>query len=211
MIVIITSIMFCIEYTVVEGDCLWNIAKQFYGNPFLWKKIYESNSEKIKDPNLIYPGQVFILPELEVSRETEDIDNNYVINSTQEETQQQVQNYQVSEQVISELSFPKMVSIDDFNKIGRIVAGEEKKFVYIDNDIIKINLEKNVPLTIGEIVGIYHEGPSQYNLRLSGMRRGQLSLVAKAKVLSVNGQGALCEIIRAYSPVEIGDLITVRH
>ena len=51
-------------YTVKKGDCLWFIAgyPQIYGNPLLWPKIYEANRNKIKDPDLIYPGQVFIIP-----------------------------------------------------------------------------------------------------------------------------------------------------
>lgn len=49
-------------YKVVSGDCLWNIAKRFYGNGSLYTKIYNANRNKIKNPNLIYPGQVFTIP-----------------------------------------------------------------------------------------------------------------------------------------------------
>jgi nucleoid-associated protein YgaU len=55
-----------IMYTVVRGDCLWNIAKkkEHYGNPFAWPKIYQANRDKIKNPDLIYPKQVFKIPNL---------------------------------------------------------------------------------------------------------------------------------------------------
>lgn len=49
-------------YTVVRGDCLWNIAKKFYGNGSQYTKIYNANKDKIKSPNLIYPGQVLTIP-----------------------------------------------------------------------------------------------------------------------------------------------------
>lgn len=49
-------------YKVKKGDCLWTIAKKFYGNGSLYKKIYNANKSKIKNPNLIYPGQVFTIP-----------------------------------------------------------------------------------------------------------------------------------------------------
>jgi LysM repeat protein len=49
-------------YTVVKGDCLWNIAKKFYGNGSQYTKIYNANKDKIKNPNLIYPGQVLTIP-----------------------------------------------------------------------------------------------------------------------------------------------------
>ena len=49
-------------YTVKKGDCLWNIAKKFYGNGALYTKIYDANTNKIANPNLIYVGQVFVIP-----------------------------------------------------------------------------------------------------------------------------------------------------
>ena len=49
-------------YTVQKGDTLWKIAKQFYGNGSRYPKIVSANSDKIKNPNLIYPGQTFSIP-----------------------------------------------------------------------------------------------------------------------------------------------------
>ena len=49
-------------YTVVRGDCLWAIAKRILGNGSRWREIYGLNQDKIKNPNLIYPGQVLVLP-----------------------------------------------------------------------------------------------------------------------------------------------------
>ncbi len=49
------------SYEVVRGDNLWNIAglSRIYGNPYQWPLIYKANSGKIKDADLIYPGQNF--------------------------------------------------------------------------------------------------------------------------------------------------------
>ena len=50
-------------YTVVRGDCLWNIAKKFYGNGAKYTVIYNANKGVIgSNPNLIYPGQVLTIP-----------------------------------------------------------------------------------------------------------------------------------------------------
>lgn len=50
-------------YTVKKGDTLWGIAKKYYGNGAKYTRIYEANKSKIKNPNLIYPGQVFTIPQ----------------------------------------------------------------------------------------------------------------------------------------------------
>lgn len=49
-------------YTVKKGDCLWNIAKYYYGDGSKYTKIYDANTDKIADPDLIYVGQVLVIP-----------------------------------------------------------------------------------------------------------------------------------------------------
>ncbi len=63
-----------ISYKVVRGDHLWGIAKkkEHYGNAFAWPVIYKANRDKIKNPDLIYPAQVFSIPPL-----TQDEKNKY--------------------------------------------------------------------------------------------------------------------------------------
>lgn len=50
------------SYTVVKGDCLWNIAKTFYGDGSKYTVIFNANKDKISNPDLIYPGQVLTIP-----------------------------------------------------------------------------------------------------------------------------------------------------
>ena len=48
--------------TVQPGNSLWRIARKYYGKGIQYVEIFERNSHLIKDPDLIYPGQVFSLP-----------------------------------------------------------------------------------------------------------------------------------------------------
>jgi nucleoid-associated protein YgaU len=50
-------------YTVEKGDSLSKIAKREYGDAQSWRRIYEANRDTIKNPDLIYPGQVIRLPD----------------------------------------------------------------------------------------------------------------------------------------------------
>jgi len=49
------------SYEVIRGDNLWNISGKdnIYADPYQWPMIYKANRDKIKDADLIYPGQVF--------------------------------------------------------------------------------------------------------------------------------------------------------
>jgi hypothetical protein len=48
--------------TVQPGNTLWGIASETYGDGFLFARVFNANVAQIRDPDLIYPGQVFVLP-----------------------------------------------------------------------------------------------------------------------------------------------------
>lgn len=48
--------------TVQPGSTLWAISRERYGDGLLYVQVFEANRDKIRDPDLIYPGQVFELP-----------------------------------------------------------------------------------------------------------------------------------------------------
>ena len=51
-------------YSVLRGDCLWRIASKadIYGDAYAWMRIYTSNRDQIKNPDLIYVNQIFNIP-----------------------------------------------------------------------------------------------------------------------------------------------------
>ncbi|AWN35628.1 LysM peptidoglycan-binding domain-containing protein [Methylobacterium radiodurans] len=48
---------------ITRGNSLWQISRRVYGQGNRYTVIYDANQEQIRDPNRIYPGQIFVLPE----------------------------------------------------------------------------------------------------------------------------------------------------
>ncbi|TXE08216.1 peptidoglycan-binding protein LysM [Gelidibacter salicanalis] len=52
-------------HTVIKGDTLGKVAKQYYGNAMKYPLIFDANKPMLSDPDKIYPGQVLRIPSLE--------------------------------------------------------------------------------------------------------------------------------------------------
>jgi len=58
------KMVYKVIYNKKKRDCLWRIAHKVYKNARLWPLIYMANKDQIKDPDLIFPGQKFVIPDV---------------------------------------------------------------------------------------------------------------------------------------------------
>lgn len=60
----ITSKKYIVRTWAIHRDCLWNISKnpEIYGDPLLWPRIWQANTDIIRNPGLIHPGDELTIP-----------------------------------------------------------------------------------------------------------------------------------------------------
>lgn len=129
------------RHVVVKGDTLWGISSKFLQDPWLWPKVWKFNRSQIKNPHLIYPGDVVMLdlssgkPELKLLRETITLQPGAV-----EEPLQKAAIPTIPLSVIAPfLSKPLVIEKDQLAGSPRIVAGQDNRVVLSPGTKIYIN------------------------------------------------------------------------
>jgi nucleoid-associated protein YgaU len=51
------------EHTVAPGDTLYHLARKYYDDSTMWKKIYEANEDTMENESSLIEGQILIIPE----------------------------------------------------------------------------------------------------------------------------------------------------
>lgn len=129
------------RHVVVKGDTLWGISSKFLQDPWLWPKVWKFNRSQIKNPHLIYPGDVVLLdmssgkPELKLLRETITLQPGIV-----EEPLQKAAIPTIPLSVIAPfLSKPLVIEKDQLAGSPRIVAGQDNRVALSPGTKIYIN------------------------------------------------------------------------
>lgn len=66
-------------HTIEQGDNLWKLAKEFYGDALLWPHIYRANTRTLNDPDIIATGKQLVIPGLQQSPESLSINDKELI------------------------------------------------------------------------------------------------------------------------------------
>lgn len=129
------------RHVVVKGDTLWGISSKFLKDPWLWPKVWKLNRTQIKNPHLIYPGDVVFLdlssgkPELKLLRETITLQPGVI-----EEPLEKTAVPTIPLNVIAPfLSQPLVVEKDQLANSPRIIAGQDNRVVLSPGTKIYVN------------------------------------------------------------------------
>lgn len=119
------------RHVVVKGDTLWDISAKFLKDPWLWPKVWKMNREQIKNPHLIYPGDVVVLdlsggdPQLRLLRETVTLEPGIRIEELEKEAVATI-----APNIIEPfLSQPLIIENDELDNAPGIVGAQENRVV----------------------------------------------------------------------------------
>ncbi|MBL8486901.1 MAG: LysM peptidoglycan-binding domain-containing protein [Rhodocyclaceae bacterium] len=126
------------RHIVVPGDTLWGISGKFLKDPHRWPEVWRMNPEEIRNPHLIYPGQVVVLdrsggdPRLRLGRVVKAEPRVYV-------EDQSTAIPSIPQQVIAPfLSEPLVVEADALDKAPRVVATQEDRVFVGSGNLIYV-------------------------------------------------------------------------
>lgn len=119
------------RHVVVKGDTLWDISAKFLKDPWQWPNIWKLNRDQIKNPHLIYPGDVVVLdlssgsPQLRLLRETVTLQPGII-----EEPLEKTAISTIPLNIIAPfLSQPLIINKDQLANSPRIIAGQDNRVV----------------------------------------------------------------------------------
>ncbi len=203
-------------YIIKEGDCLWNIAKAYYSNPFLWPKIWENNGY-IKNPDLIFPDDQLVIPDVsapaeveteiveEVKTETkpETTPAETVVTETKPETSpaETVVTEPIPEPVVETVE--EVTVEEEKEPVTETVKEEELMLEPVKEEEIKIVKDEEIPITYDNIIlqsgGIIQESEIGKDGYLVGFEDIYKSFHSEAETAFIN----------LYGPAAVGDVYMI--
>ncbi|MCJ7548026.1 MAG: LysM peptidoglycan-binding domain-containing protein [Deltaproteobacteria bacterium] len=208
------------DYTVKKGDTLWDISTRFYGDAFLWPRLWQQN-QYITNPHQISPGDRIRLYPYKVLIEVEEKKT-----ATVEEARP-LPPPQVAEtqpplppppEIIRLTIFPEVNSAgfiaEKMEGIGRIVAAKLHKVLLVDEDEIYISFQKGISVKKGDKFTIFrvlepipHPVIKKKKKELIVGRR--VIILGTAVITKTSeGEAQTALITRSYAEIIVGDEVT---
>ena len=210
------------RYIVKKGDTLWDISGRYLNNPLQWKRIWAANRQ-IKNPNLIYPGDVLILCVIK-GQTLVGIDTGKGCAGV-EEAMSAPTSAQPSQRVtVTPLnnSIPPIplstiqnwlerftiVDPEDLDNTPYVLASKNRNLLTSAGDKI---YAKGVPLIVGQKYGIYRVGEPYVDGRTQKVEGIEVKEVAAGVVTAVAENGiSSIELLKSYDEeVREGDRVFV--
>lgn len=195
------------RHVVVKGDTLWDISAKFLKSPWLWPKVWKMNREQIKNPHLIYPGDVIVLdlssgtPQLRLLRETVNIEPGLRIEPLEREPIATI-----SPHIIAPfLSKPLVIEKDALQDAPTIIGSRDDKVVLGPHTRIYAD---RITENEGRYWSIYRDGKSLIDPKTKELLGIEAIYLGDADIARY-GEPATLDISRANQEIFKGDKLIV--
>ena len=191
------------RYVVVPGDTLWSIAARFLKDPWRWPEMWKLNQDQIKNPHLIYPGDVIVLdrsgpqPELKMG-ETEKLLPRIRVEDTSKQAVPSI-----PPRVIEPfLSRPLVIEPGGLDNAPRIIAAQADRVYLGSGDVAYVSGIKDAKLD--SLWQIYRPGKPLVDPESQQTLGYEAVFLGDGKVTRV-GDPASIQILAAQQEIGKGD------
>lgn len=186
------------RYVVKKGDTLWDISGRYLDSPWRWKEIWAANRQ-IKNPNLIYPGDILIMCLIQ-GKTLIGVDTGEGCAGIEKQINQPVVKEETVEVTSSAGSVPPIplsaiqnwldnsivVNPTDFETTPYVLASKNRNLITTKGDKI---YAKGLPLIVGQSYGIYHKGDPYIDPKTKEVIGLEVEQVATGLVTQVSANG----------------------
>src|SRR5665647_1505199 len=193
------------RYVVVSGDTLWSISAKFLKDPWRWPEMWKLNQEEIKNPHLIYPGDVIVLdrsgsrPELRI-----EIGDTVKLSPRirAEDTSKQAVPSIPPRVIEPFLSRPLVIEPDGLDRAPRIIAAQADRVYLGSGDVAYVSGIKDAKLN--SLWQIYRPGNPLIDPDSQKTLGYEAVFLGDSKVIKT-GDPATIEIFAAQQEIGKGD------
>ena len=193
------------RYVVAPGDTLWSIAAKFLKDPWRWPEMWKLNQGEIKNPHLIYPGDVIVLdrsgPQPELKIETGDTVKLSPRVRAEDTSRQPVPS--IPPRVIEPfLSRPLVIEPDGLDNAPRIIAAQADRVYLGSGDVAYVSGIKDAK--VDSLWQIYRPGKPLVDPE-SGKTLGYEAVFLGDSKVTKAGDPATIRIFAAQQEIGKGD------
>ena len=206
------------RHVVVKGDTLWGISGRFLKSPWRWPELWGLNREAVRNPHLIYPGDVIVLDRsggrarLRLERDgtgsqaqAADSEIGSTVRLSPRVRSQDRTSMAISSIPLAAigpfLSRPLVVARDTFDKSPRIVAGPESRVLAGTGDTVYVTGEVDASVPVWQVYRSSRPLNDPVTKEFLGV---EVTYLGDAR-LSDTGEVSSFRIIRARQDIGVGD------
>ncbi len=196
------------EYTVIQGDTLWDISSGELNDPFLWPKVWKENPEII-NPDLIYPDQIIRIP-LYLIQEVEHeepvaMPEPVPIPEPVEEIEEVAEPVKPEYLIDRNLLLASSYIDDSVEGVGKIIGAPSGRSLFGNNDLVYV--ETDNPVDVGDKFYIIRGGEKVEHPETGKIVGYVIEMLGIAEIDKFEYGQTIAKIIQSFKDITIDDLL----